>query len=58
MNEQQLQNAIALIRTGARAISTQEADNAKAASILMTGEDTVKLLTEMVTPKQESEPQP
>jgi hypothetical protein len=57
MNEQQLQNAIALIRTGARAMSAQEVDNAKAASILMTGEETVKLITEMAKP-QEVESQP
>lgn len=51
MNENQLQNAVAFIRTGARTISNQEQDNAKAATILATGEDVVKALVEMVQPE-------
>ena len=52
MNEQQLQNAVIFIRNGARVLANQEADNAKAASLLSAGEETVKLIVELAKPKE------
>lgn len=52
MNEQQLNNTIALIRAGARAMIQQEPDNGKAASVLVVGEESVKALIEMCKPKE------
>lgn len=53
MDEQALHNTVAFIRTGARTLANQEQDNAKAASLLVTGEQLIQQIVKLLKSKDE-----